>query len=194
MTAAGAAPDAGRVETARRTAVGSFVLAAALLMAAVALIVVAVRGSGATNGMDERVGAVASGLRCPVCQNLSVADSPSQLAQEMRSTIARELREGRSPDQIRSEFVDAYGEWILLSPPRHGIDLIAWVAPGLMLVLGLAAAAIAVRRWTMGARTSGGPSAGVAARTPRGDPVGGDPGADTALVRDALARFQDDRE
>ena len=100
--------------------------------------------------MNDRVRSVASTLRCPVCQNLSVADSPSRLAQQMRATIGEELAAGRTPQQIRSEFTASYGEWILLAPPKHGIDLIAWLGP-LLLVLGaLAAGLAAVRRWTAG--------------------------------------------
>jgi cytochrome c-type biogenesis protein CcmH len=83
-----------------------------------------------------------------VCQNLSVADSPSPLARQMRTTIGRELQAGRSPDQIRAGFVQSYGEWILLAPPRRGINLVAWVAPFVLLVVGVVIGAVAVVRWT----------------------------------------------
>ena len=127
------------------------VLAAILVGAAVALTVVAVRGAPPPQSLQDRVRSVASTLRCPVCQNLSVADSPSKLATQMRTTIAQELRAGRTPEEIRSEFATAYGEWILLAPPKRGLDAAVWVAPLLVLVVGVAAAVVAVRRWTVGA-------------------------------------------
>ena len=134
----------------RRFPWGAAAFATVLLVTATALAVVAVRGPSAPRTMNDRVRAVASTLRCPVCQNLSVADSPSRLAQQMRATIAQDLEAGRTPGQIRSEFASSYGEWILLTPPKSGIDLIAWVAPLLLMLGGLAGVVVAVRRWTSG--------------------------------------------
>lgn len=125
-------------------------LAVALVSAAIALAVVAARGPARANSLQERVRAVASTLRCPVCQNLSVADSPSRLASQMRDTIAGEIQAGRTPDQIRAEFAVSYGEWVLLAPPKHGIDMTVWLAPLVLLIGGLAVAVVAVRRWTAG--------------------------------------------
>ena len=119
-------------------------------MAAGALAVVALRGPSAPSTMTDRARAVASALRCPVCQNLSVADSPSRLAQQMRATIAEELGAGRTAEQIRSEFAASYGEWVLLAPPKRGIGLIAWLAPLFLVVGALGTGLIAVRRWTAG--------------------------------------------
>lgn len=138
----------------RRLGWGSLGFAAVLLTAAASLGVVASRDSGNPSSLSERVHAVAASLRCPVCQNLSVADSASELAGEMRGQIARDLRAGKSVDQIRQEFVSAYGEWILIEPPTDGIGLVAWIAPALLLLAGLATAALAIRRWSPGAAPS----------------------------------------
>ena len=139
---------AGAKDRTPRRSVHAAVLAAALLVSGVALGFVAARGPEPPRSLPEQVRAVASTLRCPVCQNLSVADSPSPLAREMRATIGRELRAGRTPEQIRARFVDAYGEWILLAPPRRGLNLVAWIAPAVLLGLGLVTAGVALRRWT----------------------------------------------
>lgn len=136
---------------------GWLVLSVATVVAGVALAVVAARGPSTPVTQADEVRAVASTLRCPVCQNLSVADSSSRLAHEMRADIARDLRAGKSPDEIRNEFVAAYGEWILLAPPKAGINWMPWVAPVLLLVFGGAVAASSIKRW--------------AARGPRGSPV-----------------------
>jgi cytochrome c-type biogenesis protein CcmH len=109
--------------------VAAAVLVGALLAASV------VRNSSAS--IEQRTQEIAAGLRCPVCQNLSVADSPSGLAAEMRSSIEQRLRAGETPEQIRAFFVQRYGEWVLLEPPRRGFDLVPWLAPIAALALGL---------------------------------------------------------
>lgn len=109
---------------------------AAAVVAIVAAAMVAGTGDDPVATIDDRVNEVASGLRCPVCQNLSVADSPSRLAGEMRAEIEVQLESGRTPDQVRSFFVDRYGEWVLLAPERRGLNLLPWALPIASLVAG----------------------------------------------------------
>jgi len=52
---------------------------------------------------------IARGLACPVCQGLSVADSPSQLATQMRELILQKVEDGETREQIVQYFVDRYG-------------------------------------------------------------------------------------
>jgi cytochrome c-type biogenesis protein CcmH len=118
----------------------------AVAVAVAALVVVAVRGPGGPPTMQERVHGIAAGLRCPECQNLSVADSPSGLAREMRSEIQRRLLAGQSADAITAYFVSRYGRWILLSPSAGGLGLVAWGAPVLAALVGGAMAFAVLRR------------------------------------------------
>lgn len=97
--------------------------------------------------LDEQVRAIAAQLRCPVCQNLSVADSPSELAQEMRGVIREQLQAGKTPDEIKAYFLEKYGDWILLSPRPRGLSLLLWWGPFAAAAAGLVVAAVAIRRW-----------------------------------------------
>lgn len=108
------------------------------------LVAVAFAGAGllraaaapADLGHDAQVERIAASLRCPTCQGLSVADSPSQLAQGMREIITDQLDDGRSPTEVREWFVARYGPWILLDPPPTGPGVVVWFLPIAALALG----------------------------------------------------------
>jgi cytochrome c-type biogenesis protein CcmH len=119
-----------------------------VVVAAALLLGVPAPAAGSGQDLERQMITLASGLRCPVCQNLSVADSSSEMAREMRALILDKLRAGQSPEQIRAYFVDKYGQWILLSPTARGFGLLVWVLPAVAGAAGLGAAAWAIRRWT----------------------------------------------
>jgi cytochrome c-type biogenesis protein CcmH/NrfF len=73
---------------------------------------------------------------CPVCQGQSVAESNSNLAQDMRQIIRKQLEEGKSKEEVIAYFVNRYGETILASPPPKGVNWLLWVLPGLAIVFG----------------------------------------------------------
>lgn len=97
---------------------------------------------------EDTVHEVAAQLRCVVCQSLSVADSPSETAHQMKDIIRERLAAGESPEQVRAYFVEKYGNWILLSPPRQGFNLLVWVVPFAGLGLGLVLVLLVVHRWS----------------------------------------------
>ncbi len=103
---------------------------------------------------EEQVRRIAADLRCPVCQNLSVADSPSELAQQIRGVILEQLKEGKSPEEIRAYFVSKYGEWVLLAPTPKGFSLLLWVLPFVAVIAGIVLVIFTVRRWTYKKKTS----------------------------------------
>lgn len=121
----------------------------ALLLASGALAApLASASSHEQSPVERRVAALAAQIRCPVCQNLSVKDSPSEVATSFRDRIRELVRAGRSDAEIKAFFVARYGDWILLSPPKRGIGLAVWLAPALLLGLGLAVATTSIVRWT----------------------------------------------
>ena len=93
-------------------------------------------GIAAAKEPEARAQAIAAKLRCPVCQNESVADSPSELAAQMRTLIREKVAAGETDQQIVDYFVSKYGEWILLEPPRRGLLWIVWLAPAAALLGG----------------------------------------------------------
>lgn len=103
---------------------------------------------------EETVHEVAAQLRCVVCQNLSVADSPSEMAHQMRVLVRERLTAGERPEQVLQYFVDRYGEWILLEPRRHGFTLLVWVLPPVAVVAGLTVVAVFLARWTRRSRST----------------------------------------
>ena len=104
-------------------------------------------GAASAPDLDDQTRAVSSELRCVVCQNLSVADSPSEMAQQMRAIVREQLQGGKSPDQIKDFFVSKYGEWVLLKPKTTGFSALLWILPYVVLVLAVLAALWFVRRW-----------------------------------------------
>jgi cytochrome c-type biogenesis protein CcmH len=114
--------------SARVVPVAAAVLLAALL--ALAMLWPAPEPTG-----PDAADAIAAGLRCPDCQGLSVADSPSQAAVEIRRQIDAMLAEGATADEVRAHFVARYGEWILLAPSAGWV----WWLPFVALAVGVAA-------------------------------------------------------
>ena len=98
--------------------------------------------------IDEQTQSIAKELRCVVCQNLSVADSPSEMAQQMRGVVREQLQAGKTPQEIKDFFVSKYGDWVLLAPKTQGFSLLIWLLPFVVLVLGIALALWLVRRWS----------------------------------------------
>lgn len=98
--------------------------------------------------LDARTAAVASQLRCPVCQGLSIQDSPSELSQQMRAVVKDQLRAGKTPDEVKAYFISKYGEWILLEPKPHGFNILVYAMPIALVIAGLVVIVVAVRKWT----------------------------------------------
>jgi len=102
----------------------------------------------ADSALDAATRSLASELRCPVCQGLSVQDSPSELAQQMRDVVRQQLENGKSPDEVKDYFVARYGQWILMTPPAAGFNWLVYSLPAVVLVIGAGMLVVLVRRWT----------------------------------------------
>jgi cytochrome c-type biogenesis protein CcmH len=81
---------------------------------------------------------IASAIRCPVCQGLSIADSPSEMAQNMKAQVRNLLARGYTRPQIESYFERSYGQFVLLKPRFKGINSLVWTLPIFALLAGIA--------------------------------------------------------
>ena len=102
--------------------------------------------------LEARMREIAAELRCPTCRSLSVYDSPSDLAREMRELIREQLRAGKSREEITAYFVDRYGEWILLKPKARGFNWMVWLLPLVVVIGGFLFVLHTARRWVQRGR------------------------------------------
>lgn len=137
-----------------------------------ALVLVALLRAGTSDGpaltAQERVRDIAATIKCPTCRSQSVAGSDSAAARAIRGDIARRVGDGESADEIRAAVAATYGNDVLLTPARSGVEGVVWILPVIALVLGLAGVSAAFARW-------------------RRNPAAIATDADRALVAEALA-------
>ncbi len=126
------------------------------LLAVCALALLAYGNPSAQPSLDVRARSLAGQMRCLVCAGESVADSQSGFAQGVRDSIRRQLDAGRSDQQVKSFFIEKYGQQILLAPPSSGLGSVAWLAPPLLLLGGLGLLITLVLDWrSRGRRPAG---------------------------------------
>jgi cytochrome c-type biogenesis protein CcmH len=108
------------------------------------LMVALVIGSGVLHTTPvtaaQRAVAIETGIKCPSCEDLSVANSSAQTAVLVRTTVRQLIGEGKSDQQIQAYLVSRYGSAIVLIPPASGWSLLVWVLPlggGVLAIAGL---------------------------------------------------------
>ncbi|MFN2443505.1 MAG: cytochrome c-type biogenesis protein CcmH [Thermoanaerobaculia bacterium] len=104
--------------------------------------------------LEQQTEHVAGLLRCPVCQGLSVYDSPAPMAINMKHQVRDLLAAGYTGEQITSYFEASYGEFVRLQPTMSGMNWIVWLAPIAMLGIGIWAVMSFLRRSNKAQRAS----------------------------------------
>ena len=92
--------------------------------------------------LQERYLGLTHELRCMQCQNEAIADSPVDLAADLRRQVREMLLAGKSDDDVRNYMVARYGEFILFRPRKSLKNAWLWAAPGVLILVG---ALVAVR-------------------------------------------------
>lgn len=101
-----------------------------------------------TPELQARYSALTHELRCMQCQNEALADSPAQIAADMRAVVRDMLLAGKSDAEVRNYMVGRYGDFILFRPRFNLRTAWLWLAPGALLLLGALVAMRVVRRRT----------------------------------------------
>ena len=116
---------------------------ASFVLALVALTVALVIGSGVTSSAApsaaQRAAALDTQIRCPSCEDISVAQSSASSAIAVRREVASLAAAGESDRAIEQRLVAQYGPSILLSPPDSGLSSLVWLVPLVAGILALAA-------------------------------------------------------
>ena len=92
---------------------------------------------------EKRFIELSSELRCLVCQNQSLLDSDSELANDLKEIIYEKINEGKSNNQIKKFLVQRYGEFILFKPLFNVANSLLWATPLISFIL---IAFIAIRK------------------------------------------------
>ena len=86
---------------------------------------------------DNEVNEIAKEIYCPVCESTPLDVCPTQACSDWREVIRQQLSEGRSEEEIRSYFVEQYGDRVLAAPPRRGFNWLVWLGPIVGVLVGL---------------------------------------------------------
>jgi cytochrome c-type biogenesis protein CcmH len=119
----------------------------ALAVVLVVALTVGAQRRSAPQSLDAHVLRVADGIKCPICQGQSAADSDSAASQAIRDEIRSRIEQGQSDSTIRAYLVSRYGRDILLKPPASGVSGLVWILPVMAFVLAIGGLALAFSRW-----------------------------------------------
>ena len=96
--------------------------------------------------LEARMLNITSELRCLVCQNQTIADSHAELAVDLRKQVREMLLAGKSEQEITDYMTARYGDFVLYRPPFKAQTALLWVGPAAMVVIGLGALFVVLRR------------------------------------------------
>lgn len=75
-------------------------------------------------------------LRCPKCQNNTIADSNAELAVDLRHKVYEMTKEGKSKQEIIDYMIARYGNFVTYNPPFTVATAILWLGPISVVLFG----------------------------------------------------------
>ncbi len=85
-------------------------------------------------------------LRCPMCQNETLADSNAPIAHDLRHQVFALMQQGKSDDEIKQYLVDRYSNYVLYDPPVNAATWLLWFGPLLILLIGTGVVVVTIRK------------------------------------------------
>ena len=76
-------------------------------------------------------------VSCPLCAGSSIAESDSDIANDLKNVIFRELENGKTPKEIKNNLIQLYGEGILFMPENKISIFILYGFPLLLIGIGI---------------------------------------------------------
>lgn len=95
--------------------------------------------------LEARARALDHEIRCVKCQSESVASSNADWAQDAKERIRDLVASGATDAEVKQWFLDRYGEFVLMDPPKTGSTLVLWLAAPAMLIVALGGATLYLR-------------------------------------------------
>jgi cytochrome c-type biogenesis protein CcmH len=96
---------------------------------------------------DDQINEIAKQLYCPVCENIPLDVCPTQACAQWRALIGEKISQGWTEDEIKTYFVNQYGDRVLASPPARGLNWLVYVIPPLVFIAGGYVLYRAMRSW-----------------------------------------------
>lgn len=86
--------------------------------------------------LNERYQTLIREIRCPKCQNETIADSNAPIAADLRRQVHQRVAAGESEEQIVEFLRSRYGDFVLYRPQLKPSTWALWAGPFIFLAIG----------------------------------------------------------
>jgi cytochrome c-type biogenesis protein CcmH len=87
--------------------------------------------------IESRLMLLSRELRCVVCQNEALSESPAELAGDMRQEIRELMKDGKTDQEVLDFLTSRYGDFVLFRPPFKPLTYLLWIGPFAFLGFGV---------------------------------------------------------
>tara|TARA_B110001450_G_scaffold212339_1_gene204273 strand:+ start:120 stop:494 length:375 start_codon:yes stop_codon:yes gene_type:complete len=99
-------------------------------------LLVGFNGLNANEDSELSKNKILKNIRCLICQGQSVYDSDSDFSSAIKLVVEDKIQEGLTEKEIYGFLKEKYGEWIIYEPEFNKNNLILWLMPILLFLIG----------------------------------------------------------